>query len=111
MVNKKVIAAVAILLAAGAVAAYNLALFKKRPYTEAIQYVCVKSGKFYSIARDGRTHVLPRVNPDTGEATLVPVYEEDGQWLVSKRQRGLIQDLGELNQYVDAKSLAVKSSP
>jgi hypothetical protein len=70
----------------------------------------VATGATFEIDRKD-VNVLPMPNPDTGEMTLVPcVRREDGLY-VDSHYRTLIEDFGDVNQYVDGATLAVKAAP
>lgn len=72
--------------------------------------VCVASGKMYSLSRS-QVQTLPVKNPDTGELTLVPCYEEEGVVRVDDSYRKVVIDLGEVNRHVDSETLEIKPKP
>ena len=77
-----------------------------------VQFVCVATGEIFWLERKPRT--LPVENPETGQKTLVPCYEnEDGGISVSRRNYGLIGQLDKdgVNQCVDPKTLIVRPAP
>lgn len=74
------------------------------------QCVCVATGKVYALERGALTF-LPAKNPETGEATLLPVVEQDGALYVVDRARPTLQGLGALNRFVDPKTLRVNRGP
>ncbi|MBU0641179.1 MAG: hypothetical protein KKB50_20155 [Planctomycetes bacterium] len=80
------------------------------PLPSSANFVCVATGKMFSIDRDDIRQV-PLTNPDSGERTLVPCYERDGKLYVRSHYRGAVQRLSDVNQYVDPESLEVRTSP
>jgi hypothetical protein len=77
-----------------------------------VHLVCVATGKTFWV--DRRPMVLPLDNPETGEKTLLRCYEgEDGALYVDRSCRDLVKQLDEdkVNQYVDPKTLRVRSDP
>ncbi len=103
----KVIAAGALLV--GALGVYFFWGREKPVLPDRINFVCVETGKRFSIPRDKA--VVPGVNPDTGKATLVPCYERAGQLYADGHYRGTINSLAEVNRYVDPKTLQIRSAP
>jgi hypothetical protein len=71
-----------------------------------IRCVCVATGKVFSMDRQSLSF-MPAKNPDTGEQTLLPVTERDGELFVVDRARPVIDQLGEVNKVVDPKTLRV----
>jgi hypothetical protein len=78
--------------------------------SEDVNFVCVASGKTFSIDRDNVTS-LPVQNPETKQATLVPCVRREGKLFVDRHYRSVLEELAEVNQYVDKETLAVKSKP
>lgn len=74
------------------------------------QCVCVATGKVYSLDLRALSF-LPAKNPDTGQQTLLPVVQQDGELYVIDRARPTLQGLGELNKFVDPNTLRVNKSP
>jgi len=78
-----------------------------------VRFVCVATGARFSIAQSD-LRMFPAKNPKTKELTLLPIYEEDGKFLVASRYGDYVRDpnlLGKVNKYVDPKTLEVLSSP
>lgn len=78
-----------------------------------VQFVCVETGKTFWFNRGEHSKILPLKNPETGQETLIPCADENGQLTVSSRCRGLVKDLTKQkrNKFVDADSLIVKAQP
>ena len=111
--RNKVILVVALLVVAGAIFFY----FGRDagPLPNSIRFVCVATGEFYDLARDDVPSILPAKNPDTGEATLLPVVkDEDGTLHLNERYAyGLIDgpQLAEVNRYVDPQTFEILELP
>lgn len=99
----------AVLLVAGAVFFYYQ-LGDEPILDDQINFVCISTGKTFTIDRDD-VGTLPLKNPETSQPTLLPFVTRDGQRYVDDHYRTLVQNLGEVNRYVDSESLAVKSAP
>lgn len=89
--------------------------FGREPSTvpDTVKFVCVETGKLYTLNRDDVPSLLPAVNPDTQAKTLIPVYEENGKLYISGRRAGLLSmpDVAKVNKYVDPDTLEVLTSP
>ena len=72
-----------------------------------LDFACAKTGKVFRFPRE-RVNAVPFVNPDTGEATLVPIETRDGKHFVVARYREAITELGENARAVDSQTLEVK---
>lgn len=100
-------AALALVLfaAAGVVAFWQ---WPRGPLPEEVNFICVETGTLHYIDRDD-VFGIPANNPKTGRATLVPCYRtEAGQLAVSEHFAGTIEQLAELNHYVDPATRMVK---
>jgi hypothetical protein len=71
-----------------------------------IEFVCVETGERFALNR-ANVGAIPATNPDTGQATLYPVHEEDGKLVVSARYRTAMKD-SKVNNYVDPNTLEVR---
>ncbi len=99
------------LLLVGAAAVYWFFIRDSGPLPDRVKFVCVATGKTYSLSRDDVPSILPATNPDTGQATLLPSVERDGRLYVSERFRGELKNLTEVNRHVDPKTLEVRQAP
>jgi hypothetical protein len=109
---KKIIVAVALLVVAGVV--YFMFGRTGSALPGSIKYVCVATGKIYSFSPSNLPSILPGKNPSTGQATLLPVTEEDGKVYASPRYaRDLLRnpELAKVNKYVDPNSFEVLKAP
>jgi hypothetical protein len=105
--GKLILAGVILLIAIG------LFLFKARGGAElpdTINFVCVATGELYKLDR-GKIGGLPAVNPDTGQATLLPYAEKDGRRFITRRKARFLEQLADVNKYVDPKTLEVRAAP
>jgi hypothetical protein len=75
-----------------------------------INFVCVATGRTYTVDRE-QINTFPVENPDTHEMTLLPCVQRDGRLYLDSHYREVLEDLGEVNRYVDEYTLAVKSAP
>jgi len=103
-----------IVLVVLAVAVVFFFLQRERPPSRGnqVMMVCVATGKTFWMER--KPMVLPLDNPDTGEKTLLRCHEDDdGTLYVDRICRDLVKQLdeAEVNQYVDPKTLRVRSAP
>lgn len=106
--GKLVLAVAIFLIAAGALGTY---LFRREPATGAVQYVCVATGQRFSLSREQATQDgIPATNPKTGERTLLPCYQDNGDWYVMRRYGEALEQLGEQNHYVEPDTLKVRKS-
>ena len=80
------------------------------PLPNEIKLVCVNTGRTYLIDRD-EINTIPMTNPDTHEATLLPCVERDGRWYVDDHYRSVLEELKEVNHYVEPDTLAVRTGP
>jgi hypothetical protein len=96
-------------------AAIGLFVFQSRggaELTNSINFVCVATGKLYELDRDEVQGLgLPAVNPDTGQATLLPYAEKDGRRFITRRKARFLEQLADVNKYVDPKTLEVRVAP
>ena len=105
--GKLILAGVILLIAIG------LFLFQARggaELTDTINFVCVATGELYELDR-GEIGGLPAVNPDTGQATLLPYAEKDGRRFITRRKARFLKQLADVNKYVDPKTLEVRAAP
>lgn len=92
-----------------AVAGYFFYGRERPPLPTEIQFVCVSTGEVFNISRDKVPNILPAKNPKTGQMTLLPVSKhDDGKLYVGTRRREELKQLGEVNHYVDPKTLEVR---
>jgi hypothetical protein len=108
--NKKLRAALAGMLFLLAAALLFRQVSCGGPIKDHIDFVCVATGKTYSLARS-KVARIPERNPDTGEETLMPYVRENGVLKVSARYRAALDRLSEKNRYVDPQTLAVRTAP
>lgn len=101
----KIGAAVLLLAAAAGLLFYNASSAKVLP--DSVTYVCVATGKTFSIARGGPPKVLPLENPETHQRTLLPCQKREDGWYLSERIRSDLKALGDANKIVDPQSLRV----
>ncbi len=73
-----------------------------------VNFVCVATGEKFAVPREQIQ--VPCRNPKSGELTLLPCYEEEGDLYVSPRYREALIGLGEKNRYVDPETLAVRTT-
>jgi len=78
--------------------------------TDTINFVCVATGELYELDR-GEIGGLPAVNPDTGQATLLPYAEKDGRRFITRRKARFLAQLADVNKYVDPETLEVRAAP
>lgn len=81
---------------------------------DSVRFVCVETGEIFTIKRSDIPSVLPAKNPKTGKASLLPVIERDGKYVVNPRYgHGLLDSpkVAEINRYVDPETLAVLNAP
>jgi len=105
--GKLILAGVVLVIAIG------LFLFQARggaELTNTINFVCVATGELYKLDR-GEIGGLPAVNPDTGQATLLPYAEKDGRRFITRRKARFVEQLADVNKYVDTKTLEVRAAP
>jgi hypothetical protein len=111
--QKKLILVAVLLVAAGGV--YFWFGRPKSPLPNKIAFVCVETGKIYKLDRDDVPKFMPATNPDTGQATLLPAYqdEENGKFYASQHYAYLLREpqLAEVNKYVDPQTLEILESP
>jgi len=61
---------------------------------DSIIMVDVKTGQLYEYSVEGQRGVLiPGRHPDTRELSLLPVFEENGEWFLYERYRPTLRDL------------------
>jgi hypothetical protein len=72
-----------------------------------LRFVCTATGERFEVPREN-VSMYPATNPKTGQATLVPVAEENGQIVVPPRYRALLRQLGEQNKWADPETGAVR---
>lgn len=104
---------IGILVALAGVGAVCLLRGGDGPVKDRIEFVCVSTGKTYTIARSS-FRMLPVENPDTGQATLVPCIRRGPDLYVDAHYREIVEALEqeELNHYVDLQDeLRVKQAP
>lgn len=106
MSNSKKIG-IAIVLLAGAGALFAVRWPEKQVVANEMNLVDVVSGQRYHMTVE-QVKVLPAVNPDTGEPTLLPCHEVDGKLFVKDRYRPHLRELAEVNKHVDPKTLEVR---
>ncbi len=70
--------------------------------------MCVATGDFVDFGYDEIT-MVPMRNPQTGDRTMLPCIERDGQMFVDSHYRRTLDRIKELNAYVDPETLAVRS--
>ena len=65
-----------------------------------VRFVCVATGERFSIGRSN-LRTFPAKNPKTKELTLLPIYEEQGKFLVAAHYGNYVRDpnlLGKVNK-------------
>lgn len=72
-------------------------------------YVCVESGRLFSLSTD-EAGMVPARNPQTGDYTLLPCARtRDGRLRVGERYRPvLVEQLADTNRRVDPATLTVR---
>lgn len=75
-----------------------------------LRFVCVATGEQFTIDRR-QVKSIPMVNPKTGEATLLPVYEEDGKLMVTVRHAQMSDELSAVNRFIDRRTREVRPPP
>ena len=109
--HKKLLLAIGLL--AAAVGCYFWFNRGGNELSKKIDYVCVATGERFTIPRDD-VNATPWKNPKTNEYTLFPVVERDGKSYVHAHYGSLLRDdpnMREVNKYVDARTLEVRSAP
>ncbi|HRQ72882.1 MAG TPA: hypothetical protein PLU35_07635 [Phycisphaerales bacterium] len=88
------------------------ALFRDSPQrrlSNSIMFVDVESGQLFEFEVGGRKAVMPpERHPQSNKIALVPVYKEDGKWLVPPRYRDTLTQVEVENRSVDPSSLEVQ---
>lgn len=109
--QKKLSVAVGLLVVAGGV--YFFVGRKTTGVPSSVKYVCVATGEIKSFSRDDIPPDLPAVNAKTGQATLLPIVEQNGKMYVDRHYSSALRgpDLAKVNKYVDPESLEVLKSP
>lgn len=80
----------------------------QRQFPSEWTFVCVATGKVFSIPNEGRVREFPLENPETRERTLLPCSKhEDGSYYISSRWRDAVRQLGDANKTVDPETLKV----
>jgi hypothetical protein len=109
----KLIAAVALLVGAGAV--YMVYGRADGALPERVRFICVETGQTFQYSRANMPTIIPAKNPGTGAETLLPVIKhEDGKWYVDRHYGFGLSDeegLAKVNKYVDPETLEVLSAP
>lgn len=78
--------------------------------TNSIQLICVTTGERFTMSREAVTQV-PMLHPKTNEPTLLPISANaNGEFVVHDHYRGLVEEFGERNKFVDPQTLVVKNS-
>ena len=108
--NVKIAIIVVALLAAAVLAWKNLQTTNAIPSTA--NFVCVVTGKTYTIDKKDLISI-PAKNPDTGEATLLPLKLDSvgGKQEVDPHYREFLDQLQKVNKYVDPSTLEVRNQP
>lgn len=102
------IALIVVLFGAAGYFAYAYFL-RPGPLANSLQFVCAASGERFWFSRE-QAFEIPMLNPRTKEPTLVPVLvDESGALYVPERYRGVLEELGEKNKFVDMESLRLKT--
>jgi len=117
--QKKLISVVVLLLVAGAVYwFFGRGSMGGGPLPGQLTYLCVQTGeKFhYDRSDDNAPKILPGKNPKTGQNTLVPIYDDNGTFRITKRRLDALKksfgdQFAEVNKYVDPDTLEVLDSP
>ncbi|MCL4743660.1 MAG: hypothetical protein KJZ54_15805 [Phycisphaerales bacterium] len=105
-----------IVLFVAAIAALGLTAWRtffrdtpQRRLSNSIMFVDVESGQLFEFAVGGRKAVMPpERHPETNKIALVPVYKEDGKWLVPTRYKETLDQVEVENRAVDRASLEVR---
>jgi hypothetical protein len=72
-------------------------------------YVDVSTGETFVVSRTYPVSPI-RVNPRTGEETLVLIYQgEEGDWFLSSHFEYLLEQVGDKNKCIDPESLKVRT--
>lgn len=106
-----IVVATIVVVAAGM---YWFFIRRPDPLAGTVRLVCVATGERFSVDTRNLPSMFPAKNPKTGEYTLLPMGEEDGRLMVSRRYRDYVRDpnwLGKVNRYVDPNTLEVLASP
>ena len=105
----KISVAVALLIIAAVLAITRTEKNKiKGVLADRVELICVATGEVFAFKRKDLA-MLPAENPKTGEQTLVPCYrDQQGHLRVDSHYVPLLEDLGDLNRYVDVRTLEVQ---
>jgi len=98
---------VALVVLAAGVALYR-SLSGHAPLGKEIRFFCVATGRIYWVDRQ-EIDSLPVRNPETGELSLLPCIEGEDGLSIDPHYRGLVEELGEMNRYVNVATLAVST--
>lgn len=103
---------IALVVVAFAATAFVVARQLTRPsvVSDSIQLICVTTGERFTMSRQAVTQV-PMLHPKTNEPTLLPISANvKGEFVVHDHYRGLVEEFGEKNKFVDPQTLVVKNS-
>jgi hypothetical protein len=103
-----------VVLIAAAVGIYFWRGRTPAPLPSQVRFVCIATGKIYSVDRDEIPSFMPAKNPDTGARTLLPVVEREGKLYANERYAysSLSKpEVAEVNRYVDPQTLEVLDAP
>ncbi|MGP1272528.1 MAG: hypothetical protein ACTS22_04275 [Phycisphaerales bacterium] len=100
------IALIVIGLLAGIVGVVFAVTSSDRPnMASSMMLVDIETGQLYSVSVDDRSVYTPMKHPDTGERTLYRVVEsESGDWSISQRRLGELEDYEGTAAAVDRES-------
>lgn len=109
--NAKKLLLAAVLVGAAVVVYFSFGRSDENPLPDRLPFVCVATGERLELSRS-QFNSIPARHPETGMATLLPVEEREGRWYVGRRYAGsLAQELKDVNKFVDARTLEVRSAP
>ena len=111
--QKKLTVVVVLFLVAGGVGWYFWR--SGDPLSDSVKFVCVATGKTYTIGRGEMPDVVPAENPDTHEFTLLPLSKnEAGELVINARFANELRHtptLAKVNRYVDPNTCKVLDTP
>ena len=81
------------IIGAAAMLVFNLMGGEKQQFASSLTLADIQTGELFDVPLGKKALVLPMTRAGQASATLYPVYQQDGKWLIEQRYRDVKPDV------------------